>query len=698
MSLRTITRGLAIVALAFGAACATKSATSLTDGRAAIPAPPDTTPKSTPPGAHDAGIHLPPEGAAQPLPQVTSLTPSRALVDGIAPTVSIQGTNFVPRTAIQVDGVYIKSSFVSDKEMRATLDAAVLGEPGKHPIVAVTPAPGGGTSAPATFVVENPLATVTTLAPNAVLASAGDTTLTITGSNFVKTSTASINGFALATTFKSATQLTALIPSAKLVVAGAAPIVITNPAPGGGASKSLSFTVANPTVTVTAVAPTSAIVDAPAAAITVTGTGFVAASAVSFNGAPIPTAFTSATSLTATIPAASLATVGNFPVIVTNPAPGGGVSLPFTFVVGNPTPAITSITPTSGTVGDPPTTLKIDGTGFVAASQVAFDGTASATTFVSATEVDATLTAAQLATAGAISITVTNPAPGGGPSNATTFTIDNPTPTLTSIAPASVTAGAGDTPLVAYGTGFVAGSTVQADGVALATTYVSASELQATVPASSLTTATTIAITVANPDPGASTSGTQTLTVTDAATGDDDGGASCDTTGVDVVLDSTGSPTSAALSYALGPTPRYAYNPDDSTAFTCPVVYLSVSSTTYAAIVVQNTSGVAAYLEANADCAATDDAFLAAYANTADVPTASADRQACTGYVANGVSGGGGLTSANANGSDYCPGLTSANGGAVTLQPCEKVVLIVQPYDLTQFTAPATIDVQLTPP
>jgi hypothetical protein len=127
-------------------------------------------------------------------------------------------------------------------------------------------------------------------------------------------------------------------------------------------------------------------------------------------------------------------------------------------------------------------------------------------------------------------------------------------------------------------------------------------------------------------------------------------------------------------------------------------VNLSVSSTAYAAVVVQNTSGVAAYLEANADCASTDDAFLAVYAATDTIPTASADRKACTGYVANGVSGGGGLTSTNANGSDYCPGLTAANGGAVTLQPCDTAVLIVQPYDVTQFTSPATLAVQLTTP
>ena len=38
---------------------------------------------------------------------------------------------------------------------------------------------------------------------------------------------------------------------------------------------------------------------------------------------------------------------------------------------------------------------------------------------------------------------VTNPAPGGGASSALNFTVNNPAPTLTSLSPASATAGAG---------------------------------------------------------------------------------------------------------------------------------------------------------------------------------------------------------------------------------------------------------------
>jgi hypothetical protein len=335
---------------------------------------------------------------------------------------------------------------------------------------------------------------------------------------------------------------------------------------------------------------------------------------------------------------------------------------------------------------------------------VTFAGTPSATTFVSATELTATLTADQLGDAGTIAVAVVNPTPGGGTSSPATFTVDNPTPVLTSIAPTSVTAGASDTTLSAFGSGFVAASTVQAGGSALVTTFVSTTELRAVVPAASLATPATIAITVANPDPGASTSSAQTLTVTaaasdDAGTTDDGGGAvaTCDPTGVDVALAATGASQTITLAYSNGPAARFFYDPSDLTESTCPVAQLSTSQSSYAAFVVQNTSGAVAFLEANADCASTDMAFLALYGGTTTVPTTDAQRIACTGVVANGTTGGGSFSSTNAAGSQWCPGITKANGGSVTLQPCATAVILVQPYDITQFTEPGQVDVDLAP-
>lgn len=93
--------------------------------------------------------------------------------------------------------------------------------------------------------------------------------------------------------------------------------------------------------------PNSAKVGGPTFAMTVTGSGFIAgATRVLWNGAPLATAFTSATEVVATVPAALIAALGTATVTVDNPNPpfpDGGVSvasLPFTIADAAPPPPL----------------------------------------------------------------------------------------------------------------------------------------------------------------------------------------------------------------------------------------------------------------------------------------------------------------------------------------------------------------------
>jgi hypothetical protein len=54
---------------------------------------------------------------------------------------------------------------------------------------------------------------------------------------------------------------------------------------------------------------------------------------VELGGAALPTLFWNPTALTATIPAAMLATPGTVPVLVTTPGPGGGTSSAVNFTI-----------------------------------------------------------------------------------------------------------------------------------------------------------------------------------------------------------------------------------------------------------------------------------------------------------------------------------------------------------------------------
>ena len=54
------------------------------------------------------------------------------------------------------------------------------------------------------------------------------------------------------------------------------------------------------------------------------GTGFISTSTVTYNGVAHTATFVSSTQLTIMLSASDQATAGSYPVVVTNPAPGGG--------------------------------------------------------------------------------------------------------------------------------------------------------------------------------------------------------------------------------------------------------------------------------------------------------------------------------------------------------------------------------------
>jgi IPT/TIG domain/Galactose oxidase, central domain/Kelch motif len=172
----------------------------------------------------------------------------------------------------------------------------------------------------------NPAPNVTSVSPNSVTAGAPDTTVTISGSGFVSSSVANLNGQTLKTTFVSGTQVSAVIPAGALASGAVNNITVTNPPPGGGTSAgSASFTVTNPNPSISQISPSS-IPSGAAATLIVTGGNFVPTSKVTLDGQALQTSFVSSSKLQATVPASPAVLSGNHAVAVVNPAPGGGTS------------------------------------------------------------------------------------------------------------------------------------------------------------------------------------------------------------------------------------------------------------------------------------------------------------------------------------------------------------------------------------
>ena len=93
----------------------------------------------------------------------------------------------------------------------------------------------------------NPVPTInsdgTGLSPSIAVTGGPAFTLTVNGTNFVNSSTVNFNGVGRTTTFVSATKLTSQILASDIGTAGTFPITVVNPAPGGGTSNAVNFTV-----------------------------------------------------------------------------------------------------------------------------------------------------------------------------------------------------------------------------------------------------------------------------------------------------------------------------------------------------------------------------------------------------------------------------------------------------------------------
>ena len=94
--------------------------------------------------------------------------------------------------------------------------------------------------------ISNPIPLITSLSPASAQAGGSNFTLTVTGSDFVNGAQVRWNGAARTTTFVSDTQLRAQITAADIASQGSASITVLNPAPGGGLSNALAFSITPP--------------------------------------------------------------------------------------------------------------------------------------------------------------------------------------------------------------------------------------------------------------------------------------------------------------------------------------------------------------------------------------------------------------------------------------------------------------------
>jgi hypothetical protein len=361
-----------------------------------------------------------------PAPTLSTISPTNKNAGDGAFTLTVNGTNFVNGSAVNFNGSSRPTTFNGSTQLLAQISAADIQTAGTYPITVFNPAPGGGTSGAVNLVVNNtPLPTLSSINPTTKIVGDAAFSLTVNGTNFVAGSVVRFSGVDRTTTFGSATQLTAQITAADLQTAGSYAITVNNP--GVGASNAVNLTVNNPVPSLSSISPTPKNAGEAAFTLTVNGSGFVNGAIVRFNGNNRTTSFVGGTQLTAQITAADISAAGSFPITVLNPTPGGGTSNAINLVVNfvNPPPSISSLSPTSKQAGSGAFTLTVNGSSFIASSEVRWNGTPRVTSFVNSGQLTAQINAADIASQGTAAVTVFNPAPGGGTSNSINFTIDS---------------------------------------------------------------------------------------------------------------------------------------------------------------------------------------------------------------------------------------------------------------------------------
>jgi hypothetical protein len=197
--------------------------------------PLDSTPPSVAITAPKANAN---EGLTLPL-QVTVTATDNKSIASVAVSFDVNGNGVIDA------GEQVAAKASGTNTYKATFPA-LSGKAGVRTITASAGDPTGNTattSLSVNVVAPNPVPSLASLTPPSATHGGPAFTLTVNGANLVSGCTVEWNGAARATTFVNSGQVTAKIQAADIATAGTATVTVKNPAPGGGASNALTFTI-----------------------------------------------------------------------------------------------------------------------------------------------------------------------------------------------------------------------------------------------------------------------------------------------------------------------------------------------------------------------------------------------------------------------------------------------------------------------
>ena len=428
------------------------------------------------------------------MPVITAASPTAFDAGGAGFYLTVNGTGFTPDSLVNWSGAALGTTFLSSTQLQAAITSELRSLSGTFNLTVGDPIGAASTPYPVTV---SPV--LFTIGPTAAAAGGPAVTITATGIGFTRNNVLALTVkgqlSSLATTYVKSTTLSAIVPAAALHIPGVASVQVVDSA-GPGRSLAQPFTISELVPKVTGISPTAATAGAQAFTLTVNGANFVAGGTVLWNGLPLVTAFVTATQLTALAPATLIQSAGVATIAASNPG-GTASSSSVTFTISPAAPVITSLSPNIATAGGPAFSLTVNGTSFVAATTVLWNGSPLVTAFVSSSKLVANVPASLIADGQSAAVGVGSP--GGAVSGNLAFSIDPAHPTIGALSPASATAGAASFTLTVTGSSFAVNCVLRWNGTPLDTTFVSGTQVTATVPASTIAAGGASIVTLINP-------------------------------------------------------------------------------------------------------------------------------------------------------------------------------------------------------
>jgi hypothetical protein len=162
-------------------------------------------------------------------PTLTSLNPNTAYAGSATFTLTANGTGFASGSQIVWNGTALTTTFVSNKQVTASVAASFLTLVGTENVAVLNPDNTISNTLPFKLTVSPATTpTVVSISPTKAAVGSPGFTLTLNGMNFAPGCVAYFGNDALATTVVSETQLTAQVPASELTAVAQVPVTAKN--------------------------------------------------------------------------------------------------------------------------------------------------------------------------------------------------------------------------------------------------------------------------------------------------------------------------------------------------------------------------------------------------------------------------------------------------------------------------------------